>query len=111
MATGKVYIEKKSRADRPDTATKSDKSWSRNPYGRDNVNVPQGPRTGNAGAHEGKRGNFLDQKAERAPLAGYIERAYAQRQMRDYEEHDFPEDGSIDENSHIKKFAASRRKG
>ena len=73
------------------------------------INQKQGPRTGNTGAHEAKRGNFRAAKAERAPLAEHIERAFAERQMRDYEEHDFPEDGSIDENSHIKKFKASKR--
>lgn len=100
-------ILKKSKVDKTDTKTWE--TWSKNPYSRDNVNVPQGPRTGNAGAHDAKRGNFKAAKAERAPAAQYIEDAYAERQMRDYAEHDFPNDGSIDENSHIKKFKASRK--
>ena len=102
----KVYIEKHSSADRAD---KRDEHFGRNPHARDNVNVPQGPRTGNEGAHLAKRGNFKAAKAERAPLAEHIERAFAAREVRDYAEHDFPNDGSIDENSHIKKFKNSKR--
>jgi len=83
---------------------------TKNPHSVKNVNQPQGPRVGNEGAHRAKRGNFKAAKEERAPLAKMVEDAYAVREMRDYAEHDFPEDGSIDENSHIKKFAASKRR-
>jgi len=55
-------------------------SWTtKNPHARDNVNVAMGPRTGNAGAHDGKRGAFISAKEERAPLADYITRAYEDR--------------------------------
>ena len=94
-------------ANEKDSRTETDR-FARNPYARDNVNVEQGPRTGNAGAHEAKRGNFKAEKAERQPLADQVMRAFGERFIRDYEEHDFPEDGSIDENSHVKKFKASR---
>ena len=81
----------------------------KNPHGRDNVNVAQGPRVGNEGAHSAKRGNFKAAKEARAPLAEAIERAFGERQMRDYEEHEFPNEGSIDENSHVRRFKNSRR--
>ena len=84
-------------------------AFSRNPHGRDNVNVAQGPRTGNAGSHDAKRGNFIAAKESRRPLADEIERAFGERQIRDYEDHDFPNEGSIDENSHVRKFKSSRR--
>ena len=60
--------------------------FSGNPYTTKNVNVAQGPRNGNADAHEGKRGAFIDAKQERAPLADFIERAYATRNAEDYEQ-------------------------
>lgn len=60
--------------------------FSGNPYTTKNVNVAQGPRNGNADAHEGKRGAFIDAKQERAPLADFIERAYATRNADDYEQ-------------------------
>ena len=106
MAKAKVYIEKSSKADHPDLR---DETFGRNPYARENVNVPQGPRTGNAGAHDAKRGNFRAAKAERAPLADEVMAAFGERQIRDYEDHDFPNEGSIDENSHVRKFAKSKR--
>jgi hypothetical protein len=83
---------------------------SRNRYHRDNVNVPMGPRIGNEGAHAEKRGNFLDAKAERQPLADEIMNAYAKRQREDYSEHEFPNEGSIDENSGVRRYAAGKRK-
>jgi hypothetical protein len=94
-------------ANAKDSRTETDR-FARNPNSRDNVNVEQGPRTGNAGAHEGKRGAFKAAKAEREPLAAAVMKAFADRQLNDYEEHDFPNDGSIDENSHVKKFKTSR---
>ena len=82
---------------------------TKNPHSVKNVNQPQGPRVGNEGAHKAKRGNFKAEKAEREPLARMVQDAYAAREVRDYAGHDFPNDGSIDENSHIKKFKASKR--
>ena len=79
--TGKALIEKESDSDKrtPETIRK-------NPHTRTNVNVPQGPRTGNAGAHAAKRSNFKDAKAERAPLADVITKAFGMRGERDKEE-------------------------
>lgn len=45
----------------------------RNPHAVVNVNAPMGPRTGNEGAHSAKRGNFLDAKASRQPLADEVQ--------------------------------------
>lgn len=50
-----------------------------NPKSVGNVNQAQGPRTGNASAHGGKRADFVDAKQERAPLANVIQDAYAAR--------------------------------
>jgi len=44
-----------------------------------NVNVAQGPRTGNSSAHAGKRAAFVEGKQERAPLANVIADAYTAR--------------------------------
>lgn len=57
---------------------------TKNPYCVTNVNVKQGPRTGNADAHAGKRRDFQDAKAARAPLADVIATAYGARAQRDY---------------------------
>jgi hypothetical protein len=51
---------------------------TKNQYSKSNVNVAQGPRTGNPG-RKGKRGEFLDAKAERAPVADAIAAAYTAR--------------------------------
>ena len=56
---------------------------TKNPKGVSNVNVKQGPRTGNAGAHAGKRGDFKSAKESRAPLAKVIESAYGKRLVKD----------------------------
>lgn len=80
-----------------------------NPHAVSNVNQPQGPRVGNEGAHRAKRGNFKSEKAEREPIARAIMAAFGERQVRDYEDHDFPNEGSIDENSGVRKFAKSKR--
>ncbi|HET8687344.1 MAG TPA: hypothetical protein VFM18_11870 [Methanosarcina sp.] len=69
-------------------------SKSTNQYHKENVNVPQGPRTGNSSAHDGKRGDFKAEKASRAPLAKVIQDAYAARQS-EYEDYDIKNDGSI----------------
>jgi len=110
--TGKVRILKEAPADRPDTADERTR-FSRNPYARDNVNVPQGPRTGMEGAHKAKRGNFLDQKAERQPLADQIARAFGDRAGEleaNPGEHEVPGAGGIDSNSQIKRFTARKNK-
>jgi hypothetical protein len=57
---------------------------TKNPHSVTNVNAKQGPRTGNASAHAGKRREFQDAKAARAPLADEIARAYGDRAQRDY---------------------------
>lgn len=49
-----------------------------NPYAVTNVNVKQGPRTGNRTDTE-KRNEFKAAKAERAPLADTIAKAYTAR--------------------------------
>lgn len=107
---GKVYIEKKSTADRPD---RRDETFGRNPHARDNVNVPQGPRVGTAGAHLAKRSNFLDAKEERRPLADMITRAFAGRAAEleaNPGEHEVAESGGIDSNSQVRRFAARKNK-
>jgi len=84
-----------------------------NPYSVENVNQPQGPRVGNEGAHTAKRGNFLDAKAERQPLADQVMSAFAGRAAeleRNPGEHEVPESGGIDSNSQIKRFAARKNK-
>ena len=74
--SGKVMIEK--------VTEKTGKTSTRNPKGRDNVNVAQGPRTGNADAHAGKRAEFKSVKESRAPLADVIARAYGARSVKDH---------------------------
>jgi hypothetical protein len=56
---------------------------TKNKYSRTNVNVGQGPRTGNSGAHDGKRGAFKAAKAEREPLARSIMKAFGDRAQDD----------------------------
>ena len=59
-------------------------AWSsENQYHVDNVNVAQGPRTGNPGM-PAKRADFISAKAERAPVADVIARAYGARTPDDY---------------------------
>jgi hypothetical protein len=81
----------------------------KNYYSKENVNVAMGPRTGNESAHKGKRAAFKAAKEERAPLAKAIEDAYSARKIRDYSEHDQPGEGAISENTHVKKFKASKK--
>lgn len=50
-----------------------------NPKSVSNVNQAQGPRTGNADAHAGKRNTFVEDKQGRAPLADYVNNAFAAR--------------------------------
>jgi hypothetical protein len=70
-----------------------------NPHHKTNVNVAQGPRTGNTGAHPGKRSAFMASKEERAPLAKVIESAYAKRQ-HEYEDFEYTNGGSIHDNTY-----------
>ena len=106
---GKTYIEKSSTADRPD---RRDESFGRNPHARDNVNVAQGPRTGNAGAHDAKRGRFLAEKAERYELSDHITRAFEGR-AKELEanpgEHEVHDSGEIESNQH-QRFKARKEK-
>ena len=69
---------------------------TRNPYTVDNVNVKQGPRTGN-NPEMTKRSDFKAAKAEREPLATMIEDAYAARQ-HEYEDYEYTNGGSIHDN-------------
>ena len=58
-------------------------AWScENMYHKDNVNVAQGPRTGNPGTAS-KRSEFITAKAERAPVADVIASAYGARNEAD----------------------------
>lgn len=75
---------------------KTGRTSTRNPHGVDNVNVAQGPRSGNNPAM-GKRGEFKAAKEERAPLAKVIEDAYAKRQ-HEYKEFEYTNGGSIMDN-------------
>lgn len=107
----KTRILKKAAADRPDTREAGE--FCRNPYGRDNVNVAQGPRVGNEGAHQAKRGRFLDEKESRAPIAEAIMSAFGDRAAeleQNPGEHEVPESGGIDSNSGIRRFAARRNR-
>ena len=69
---------------------------TRNPHAVDNVNVKQGPRTGN-NEETGKRSKFKEAKAEREPLATMIQDAYAKRQ-HEYEDYEYTNGGSIEDN-------------
>ena len=73
-------------------------SWgTRNPHAVDNVNVAQGPRTGNPGTVS-KRTDFIRSKEERAPLAAVIENAYTAR-AHEYKEFEYTNGGSIHDNT------------
>jgi len=84
-----------------------------NPHSAANVNAPQGPRRGNEGAHPAKRGNFLDAKEERAPLADSVMAAFSSR-AKELEanpgEHEVAGSGGIDSNSQVKRFAARKNR-
>ena len=58
---------------------------TKNPYTKTNVNVAQGPRTGNRGSSE-KRSSFKDAKDERGTLADSINRVIASRAPKDHVE-------------------------
>jgi len=98
-------------SDRADTAEHHLGAWAGNPHSRENVNVPQGPRVGMEGAHQAKRGNFLDAKAERQPLADQVMAAFGHRAQEleaNPGEHEVPESGEIEANSQVKRFSARR---
>ena len=64
-----------------DTVTKvSTRISSANPYAVSNVNQPQGPRTGNAAAHDAKRGEFKAAKEARYPLADMVMGMFSTRE-------------------------------
>jgi hypothetical protein len=87
--------------------------FSGNPHSAKNVNAPQGPRTGNPGAHAAKRGNFKDEKASRQPLADFVTSAFDHRAAEleaNPGEHEVPGEGSIDANSQVKRFKARKSK-
>ena len=87
MAKGKVLIAKDSAA-----------SWgTKNPHAVDNVNVAQGPRSGNHGT-PAKRGEFKSAKADREPLAAMIQEAYVKR-AHEYKEFEYTNGGSIHDNT------------
>ena len=81
---------------------------TKNPYSKTNVNVAQGPKTGNPG-RRGKRGDFLAAKAERGPLATMIEDAYAARQ-HEYEDYEYTNGGSIHDNVQVEYNKKSKSK-
>ena len=73
MSKGKVLIEAiKEKAGRTSVA---------NPYAKSNVNVAQGPRTGNEPSSS-KRSEFKAAKEQRAPLADTIMKAYGARDSK-----------------------------
>lgn len=76
-------------------------SWTcANPYAVDNVNVAQGPKTGNQGL-SGKRSSFIANKEAKAPLATIINEAYVKR-AHEYAETEYTNGGSIHDNTHEK---------
>jgi len=84
-----------------------------NPHSVKNVNAPMGPRVGTEGAHTAKRGNFLDEKESRRPLADFVTAAFDHRAAEleaNPGEHEVPGSGSIDANSQVKRFAARKSK-
>ena len=75
------------------------RGWtSANPHAVDNVNVAQGPRTGNRNLDMKKRSDFIAAKESREPLATMIEDAYAARQ-HEYEDFEYTNGGSIHDNT------------
>ena len=106
----KVRILKEASADRADTRTTS---FGRNEYARDNVNVAQGPRVGNTGAHAAKRTNFLEEKDSRYEISDRITRAFGARNAElqaNPGEHAVPESGGISSNTQVQRFAERKRK-
>ena len=75
--SNKVLIEKEK-----DTGRRTAESVRKNLYSVADVNVAQGPRTGNPGTMS-KRSDFTAAKEERAPLADVIEKAFGARAQDD----------------------------
>ena len=88
MNKGKVMIEK--------IKESTGRVSTKNPHAVENVNVAQGPRTGNNESTK-KRSEFKAAKAEREPLATMIQDAYAKRQ-HEYEDYEYTNGGSIEDN-------------
>jgi hypothetical protein len=85
-------------------ARETESAWSpTNPYAKTNVNVAQGPRTGNPGTIS-KRHEFSAAKAEREPIATAIEDAFAAREERDYADKTFPKQGAIEPDVKPRRF-------
>ena len=73
-------------------------AWScENPHHVDNVNVAQGPRSGNPG-RPAKRAEFNRAKESREPLATMIQEAYVAR-AHEYKEFEYTNGGSIHDNT------------
>jgi len=109
----KTRILKKSSSDRELVEEHSLGRLSGNPHAVDNVNAPMGPRTGNAGAHAAKRGNFLDEKESRRPLADSVTAAFSRRAAEleaNPGEHETPGSGGIDSNSQVRRFTARKNR-
>ena len=79
-----------------------------NMYHKTNVNVAQGPRTGNPGARPGKRATFIADKADAEPFAKIIQDAYAKRQ-KEYQDHEFTNGGSIHDNTNVSVKGKGRK--
>jgi hypothetical protein len=80
---------------------------TKNPYAVKSVNQKQGTGlAGNPGIH-GKRATLQAARQERAPLAKYIEDAYAARQNSNIEkgEREFTKQGAISPDTKAKKFS------
>ena len=75
---------------------KTGRTSVKNPHSVSNVNVAQGPRSGNNPA-QGKRSEFKAEKQARAPLAKVIQDAYAKRQHQ-YQDYEYTNGGSIMDN-------------
>ena len=85
-------------------------TWScENQHHRDNVNVAQGPRTGNRGA-PAKRAEFNTAKASREPLATMIQDAYVAR-AHEYKEFEYTNGGSIHDNTQASFKSKSKSLG
>lgn len=79
-----------------------------NQYHKTNVNVAQGPRTGNTGARPTKRATFLADKADAEPLAKIIGDAYARRQ-KEYKDFEYTNGGSIHDNTNVSVKGKGRK--
>ena len=85
-------------------ANETASTWTcANPYTKTNVNVAQGPRTGNPGTMS-KRRDFVAAKESREPIATMIEDAFAAREQRDYADKTFPKQGAIEPDVKPRRF-------